>query len=50
MVYPPRQVAYRINENGEAVPLDFTGTAEKSNEGSGAHSLHANEWRFSRAE
>ncbi len=23
------QVAYRINEKGEAVPLDFTGTAEK---------------------
>src|SRR5258706_102820 len=26
---PTSQVAYRINENGEAVPLDFTGTAEK---------------------
>lgn len=26
---PTSQVAYRINEKGEAVPLDFTGTAEK---------------------
>jgi Do/DeqQ family serine protease len=26
---PVSQVAYRINEKGEAVPLDFTGTAEK---------------------
>jgi Do/DeqQ family serine protease len=26
---PISQVAYRINEKGEAVPLDFTGTAEK---------------------
>src|SRR5437016_4058077 len=26
---PSSQVAYRINEKGEAVPLDFTGTAEK---------------------
>jgi Do/DeqQ family serine protease len=26
---PASQVAYRINENGEAVALDFTGTAEK---------------------
>jgi len=26
---PTAQVAYRINEKGEAVPLDFTGTAEK---------------------
>ncbi|MBS1505056.1 MAG: Do family serine endopeptidase [Bacteroidetes bacterium] len=26
---PTSQVAYRINENGEAVALDFTGTAEK---------------------
>jgi serine protease Do len=26
---PAAQVAYRINEKGEAVPLDFTGTAEK---------------------
>ena len=25
---PTSQVAYRINEKGEAVPLDFTGTAE----------------------
>ena len=26
---PTTQVAYKINEKGEAVPLDFTGTAEK---------------------
>src|SRR5579859_858122 len=26
---PASQVAYRVNEKGEAVPLDFTGTAEK---------------------
>ena len=26
---PTSQVAYRINEKGEAIPLDFTGTAEK---------------------
>jgi len=26
---PTSQVAYRINEKGETVPLDFTGTAEK---------------------
>lgn len=26
---PISQVAYRLNEKGEAVPLDFTGTAEK---------------------
>ena len=26
---PASQVAYRINEKGEAVPLDFTGTADK---------------------
>lgn len=26
---PTSQVAFRVNENGEAVPLDFTGTAEK---------------------
>ncbi len=26
---PSSQVAYRINENGDAVPIDFTGTAEK---------------------
>jgi len=26
---PTSQVAYRVNEKGEAVPLDFTGTAEK---------------------
>ena len=30
IVSPPlSQVAYRMNEKGEAVPLDFTGTAEK---------------------
>jgi serine protease Do len=26
---PGHQVAFRVNEKGEAVPLDFTGTAEK---------------------
>src|SRR6478609_1806909 len=26
---PTSQVVYRVNEKGEAVPLDFTGTAEK---------------------
>lgn len=26
---PAAQVAYEVNENGEVVPLDFTGTAEK---------------------
>ncbi len=26
---PTSQVAYRLNEKGEAIPLDFTGTAEK---------------------
>ena len=26
---PSAQVAYRVNEKGEAVALDFTGTAEK---------------------
>ena len=26
---PSAQVAYRINENGETIPLDFTSTAEK---------------------
>lgn len=26
---PTSQVAFRVNENGETVPLDFTGTAEK---------------------
>src|SRR5438045_681009 len=26
---PTSQVAYRVNENGEAVPLDFTTIAEK---------------------
>src|SRR5688572_25793245 len=28
-VVPGRQVAFTVNERGEAVPLDFTGTAEK---------------------
>src|SRR5436190_6743792 len=26
---PSSQVAYKVNENGEIVPLDFTGVAEK---------------------
>src|SRR5690242_10815943 len=30
IVSPPlSQVAYRVNDKGEAVPLDFTGTSEK---------------------